>query len=202
MKIFKQKYIIVLSFVLGYFILNAIRIYNYSFIYFETKSDVAIVLGAGTKDGELSPIFKERINHSIYLYKKGVVDKIIFTGGIGKGQMQSDSKIAKSYALNMKVHEKDILIEEKSLYTIENIIEAKRIMDSVELETALLVSDPIHMKRSIMLANYYNIKSKSSPTQTTMYKSFIPKMKQLIYETFFFSLREPTSVFYKRNKLE
>ncbi|MBO0592240.1 YdcF family protein [Cellulophaga sp. E16_2] len=175
--------------------LNSVRIYNYSFEYNEHKSDVAIVLGAGTNNGKLSPVFKERINHSVLLYNKGIVEKIILTGGFGKGQKQSDSKTAKYYAIENGIPENKIIVEEKSKYTTENIEQSKQIMDSLGIKNALLVSDPIHMKRAMKIAKYYGIDCNPSPTKTTMYKSTYPKTKQLLYETFYFSLREPLSIF-------
>jgi len=195
MKFKKKKYIILLGILFSYFAINSVRIYNYSFEYYENESDVAIVLGAGTNDGKLSPVFRERINHSILLYEKEVVDKIIFTGGFGKGQKQSDSQTAKNYALANGIPENDIFIEEASNYTIENLKQSKQIMDSLGFTNALLVSDPIHMKRAMKLAKYYEIDCEPSPTKTTMYKSAKTKVKQLLYETFYFSLREPISVF-------
>lgn len=195
MKLNKNIYIFLLGILLSYFFINSIRIYNYSFKYYENESDVAIVLGAGTIDGKLSSVFKERINHSIFLYQKKVVDKIIFTGGFGKGQKQSDSQTAKKYALENGIPENDILIEEQSNYTIENLKQAKQIMDSMEFTNALLVSDPLHMKRAMKLAKYSIINCRPSPTKTTMYKSVKTKSKQLLYETFYFSLREPISLF-------
>ncbi|HIP48293.1 MAG TPA: YdcF family protein [Lutibacter sp.] len=195
MKLNKKKYIILLGILLSYFVINSVRIYNYSLEYYENESDVAIVLGAGTNDGKLSPVFKERINHSILLYQKEVVDKIIFTGGFGKGQKQSDSQTAKNYALGNGIPENDIFIEEESNYTIENLKQSKQIMDSLGFTNALLVSDPIHMKRAMKLAKYYEIDCRPSPTKTTMYKSAKTKVRQLLYETFYFSLREPISVF-------
>ena len=191
----KRKYIILLGVILGYFILNSIRIYTYSSVYFENKSDVAIVLGAGTSESKLSPVFRERINHSLLLYKKGVIDKIIFTGGFGKGQKESDSQVAKNYSLKKGVPKENIIIEDKSQFTIENISESKLIMDSIGAKTALIISDPLHMKRAVLIAKSYGIDCKPSPTQTTMYKSTYPKTKLLLYETLFFSLREPLSIF-------
>jgi uncharacterized SAM-binding protein YcdF (DUF218 family) len=85
---------------------------------------------------------------------------------------------------------KDILVEKKSRYTIENLIEAKKIMDSLNYKSALIISDPLHMKRSIELAKKLKIVCKPSPTKTTMYKSFVSKSKSLIYETFYFTLGE------------
>jgi uncharacterized SAM-binding protein YcdF (DUF218 family) len=171
---------------------NAIKIYQYAFEYSEKKSDVAIVLGAGTNKGKLSPVFTERINHSIYLYQKELIKKIIFTGGKGANQTLSDSQIAKKYAIEQGVPSNDILIEEHSAYTYENLAEAKLIMDSLHFSTALIVSDPIHMKRAMELAVLAKIECESSPTKTSMYKSTLPKLKFLVYETFFYTLGKLT----------
>ena len=191
----KKKYIILFGLIIGYFLFNSIRIYNYSFVYYQNKSDVAIVLGAGTNDGKLSPIFKERINHSILLYNKGIVDKIIITGGFGKGQKQSDSRTGKYYAIEKGIPKENIIIEEKSKYTTENLEQSRQIMDSLGMKSALIVSDPLHMKRAIILAKIYEIDCKPSPTKTTMFKSTYFKAMQLLYETFYFSLSEPISIF-------
>jgi len=185
----KNKIFFIFTFsILCYFIFNGYKIYSYSFNYSEQKSDVGIVLGAGTSDNNLSPVFKERVNHVIYLYNKGIISKIIFTGGFGENQTNSDSEVAKTYTLKQDVPNKDILIETKSKYTFENIHEAKILMDSLNLKTALLISDPFHMKRSMDLAANLNIDSQSSPTKTSLYKSFFPKLKSLFHETFYYTL--------------
>jgi uncharacterized SAM-binding protein YcdF (DUF218 family) len=185
----KKRLLYVLSLlILGNFLLNAINIYRYSSSYSEHKSDVVIVLGAGTSNGIVSPIFRERINHGIYLYNKQLVKKIIFTGGFSEGNKQSDSQLAKMYALKKGIPSNDILIEERSRFTIENLRESKLIMDSLGLKTALIVSDPLHMKRSITLAVNQKINCRPSPTKTSRYKSLAPKIKSLIYEAFYYSL--------------
>lgn len=56
------------------------------------KTDVAVVLGAAIWDDEPSPVFRERINHSIWLYENDYVDKIIFTGGKGIGGISMQSQ--------------------------------------------------------------------------------------------------------------
>lgn len=173
-------------------IFNTFSIYNYSKVYSEKKSDFAIVLGAGTSNGVLSPVFKERINHGIYLFKKGTVDKIIFTGGTGEGQKFSDSKIARVYAIKNGIPSQDIFIEESSRYTHENLVQAKSIIDSLNISSALIVSDPLHMKRSMAIAQSIGMNCESSPTKTSMYKSTLPKFKSLLYETFFYTLGKLT----------
>jgi uncharacterized SAM-binding protein YcdF (DUF218 family) len=190
----KPKYILhcVTNLIVIYFILNAVRIYHYSFNYSEDISDAAIVLGAGSGNGKISPVFRERVNHSIYLYNKNRVKAIILTGGYGANQKQSDSEVAKKYLLSQGIPEHIIYIEKKSKYTIENLIEAKHIMDSLRFKSALIVTDPLHMKRSVDLAKKLNINCQPSPTKTTMYRSLLPKTKSLMYETLFYSLGEIT----------
>jgi len=168
--------------------INAIRIYNYSNEYYEDKSDVAIVLGAGTNNGEPSAILRERINHSLNLYKAGIVNYIIFTGGYGKGHKESDSEIAKNYALRNGIPEEDIFIEEESTITFTNLSYSKIIMDSLNISTALVVTDPLHMKRSVAMAKKLEINCKPSPTPTSMYKSQKTKFRSLFYESFFYNL--------------
>lgn len=191
-RIIKRVATIILVLLLAYFVFNAIIIYNYSSNYSEKKSDVAIVLGAGTSNGKLSPIFIERINHAIYLYNNNRVQYIILTGGYGKGQTLADSEVAKSYTLAQGVPDEATYIDTKSQYTIENLEESKRIMDSLNLNSALIVSDPLHMKRSMVMAKNLKMEYNPSPTKTTRYKSFFPKLKSLIYESFFYSIAQLT----------
>lgn len=113
---------------------------------------------------------------------------ILFTGGIGKKETISDSKSAMLYAIKKGVPKKNILIEEKSTITYENLKEAYQIMKSKNLNTALVVSDPIHMKRAIKISNRIGIRCKPSPTQTTMYKSWKTKIPFLLYESFFYNI--------------
>ena len=56
------------------------------------------------------------------------------------------------------VPKESIMIEEKSTITYENLKEANQIMKSKHLKTALIVSDPIHMKRAIKISKKMGIK--------------------------------------------
>lgn len=165
---------------------NAMSIWNYSKTDEKSVADAAIVLGAGADDGGVSPVFRERINHGIWLYQNEYVDKIILTGGYGEGNDHSDAYIAREYALTQGVPETDILLEEKSTITQENIENAKAIMYDNAYKTAILVSDPLHMKRAMLMAEDYGITAYSSPTPTTMYKSTKNKLAFLAREVFFY----------------
>ena len=90
---------IIILLLISYVIYVTIDIYLYANTNEITKSDAAIVLGAGVWGNKPSPVFEERIRHGIWLYRNGYVKKLIFTGGTGKNNVRSDSSIAKSYAV-------------------------------------------------------------------------------------------------------
>lgn len=174
-----QLFLLLLLLWFGY---NAISIRYYSKHFYDRPSDVAIVLGAGTNDGKLSRVYEERVLHAINLLKAEKVRKIIFTGGFGEGQALSDSQAAKAYALQHDVSAEQILIEETSTITFENIYYAKKIMEENDFSTALIISDPYHMKRSMAMCDVIGVEALPSPTPTSMYQSRKVKFKFLMKE--------------------
>lgn len=165
---------------------NAIIIWKYGNLDEKCPADAAIILGAAADQGELSPVFRERVNHGIWLYQNGYVEKLIMTGGYGAGNPCSDSYIAKQYAESQGIPGEDILYEEKSTITQENLRYAKEIMIEENLSSAILVSDPLHMKRAMAMAKDHGISAYSSPTPTTMYKSLKTRIAFLGREVFFY----------------
>ncbi|MGO4890578.1 YdcF family protein [Anaerobacillus sp. MEB173] len=151
-----------------------------------TKADAAIVLGAAAWGDEPSPVFRERINHSIWLYENGYVDKIIFTGGKGEGDKYSESEVARKYALKHHVRGEDIFIETKSKITEENFKYAKEIGFANNLKTFIIVSDPLHMKRATLIAKNFGMEVYSSPTPSSAYQSKGSKIPFFCRELFFY----------------
>lgn len=167
--------------------LNAALIYQYS-LRDETRSaDCAIVAGAGVSASQPSPVFQARLNHAADLYQQGYVQKVILTGGVSSGNTLSDAAVARAYLLAKGVNENAILIEEKSRVTRENFRYARQIMTAQRLHTALLVSDPLHMKRAMLIAHDEGIAAWSSPTPTTRYRSFKARLFFLSREAFYYS---------------
>ncbi|WP_342835345.1 YdcF family protein [Priestia sp. SB1] len=150
------------------------------------KADAAIVLGAAAWGDKPSPVLRERVNHSIWLYKHSYVKKIIFTGGRGEGAAYSESEVAKQYAMDKGIPEIDILIETQSKITEENLEYAFNVSREHNLKTFILVSDPLHMKRSTVMAHNLGLAVNSSPTQTSVYKSFKSKTLFFFRELFFY----------------
>lgn len=178
--------LLVVSLIILSAIITAVSIAQYGKLDEKAHCDVAIILGAATSGEKVSPVYRERINHGIWLFENGYVDYLILTGGVGKGNEKSDAYVAKQYAIEKGVPEQVILIEEKSKITEENLEYAKEIMDAFSMDTAIIVSDPLHMKRAMLMAKDYGIEACSSPTPTTMYKSAKTQIPFLAREVFFY----------------
>lgn len=154
----------------------------------DKPADVAIVLGAAVWGDVPSPVFEERIKHSIDLYQNGIVKKLIFTGGFGEGDSFAESEAARSYALTQGVPEEAILVEAFSTVTFENLIEAQKLMEANDFKTAVLVSDPLHMYRSVDMAQDLGMDVYTSPTPTSRYRTWRSKTGSLVYEAFFYTV--------------
>lgn len=149
------------------------------------QADVAIVLGAAVWHDEPSPVFEGRLDYAITLYEQGYVDQLIFTGGMARGDELAESEVAREYALSKGVKTTDIQIETVSTITEENLQEAKRIMVEHQFNTALIISDPLHMKRAMIIAKHNEIEAYTAPTPFTQYKSLRSKVPFLLREVFY-----------------
>ena len=165
---------------------TAARIYSYSSVAVDKQADAAVVLGAAVWSQNVSPVFRERINHAVDLYRKGKVRKLIFTGGQGNSNEPTEAAAASSYAQANGIPIQDILVEQKSHTTFENIVNAKQLADANSLKTVLIVSDPMHMKRAMTMARDVGLRAYPSPTPTTRYVGWRTQMSELARETFYY----------------
>ena len=165
---------------------SASSIYLYASTTNNIKADAAIVLGAAVWGEEPSPVFRERINHAINLYKNRYVKTIMFTGGVGETNEPVEAIVGKNYALMQQVKAADILTETQSRTTHQNLKKALEVAKAHQLTKFLIVSDPLHMKRAVLMARALGMHAHSSPTPTTRYRSFHSQMEFLSRETYFY----------------
>ena len=172
-----------------------VSIYTYGDKDERIKADAIIVLGAAVYYDKPSPVFLERINHGIWLYQNGFAGKLIFTGGQSSEDIVSEAVAAQAVAISRGVLACDICIDDQSTITQDNLYNAKQIMFENGLSSAILVSDPLHMKRSMLIGKNLGLLLYPSPTPTTRYVSLREKSIFLSREVFFYVGYEIYSVF-------
>ena len=163
-------------------------IYFYGYQRTVQKASAAIVLGASVWGNEPSPVFQERINHAIELYNNNQVEMIILTGGSAVPNEPADSIIAKNYVVKKGVPEPDILTETQSRTTFQNLYYAKQEAEAYKLKSFIIVSDPLHLKRAVVMGEDLGMIVYASGTPTTRYQSLKSQLEFLSRETFFYGL--------------
>ena len=120
--------------------------------------DVGIVLGGfsnfNVTDDRLN--FNEagnRLVDAVVLYKKGLVRKILITGGDGNllGKKSPEAEKTEPFLLLMGVRQEDILLENASRNTHENALFSKQLFDNQQLinPKTLLITSAYHIPRAL-----------------------------------------------------
>lgn len=173
--------------IFAWLVVVGVMIWNFGGKDHSTSSDCIIVLGAAVHGDQPSPVFEERIKHAIGLFQRSEASTIIFTGGYGDGVSYAESEVGASYAIAEGVSKAAILTETQSRTTHQNLAEAKKLMDSAGLKSAIIVSDPLHLKRASVMAGELGISAVTSPTPTSRYRSLRTKLGFLLREVYFYN---------------
>lgn len=185
-RFFIRASVTLMGIVLIYTMYVGCTIWKYGQRNMNLPSDAAIVLGAAVWDKSPSPVFQGRIDHAIWLYEQQLVTKLIFTGGRGSEGEPAESEVARQYAIAHGVPESDILIEAKSTITEQNLSYAKEIGEKAGLSSYLIVSDPLHMKRAMMMAEDMKLQANPSPATESAYRTLTSKIPFLFREVFYY----------------
>ncbi|MGC1243374.1 MAG: YdcF family protein [Chryseosolibacter sp.] len=95
----------------------------------------------------------DRVIHTVQLYKLGLVEKILVSGGSGRlvdiGEREAD-KFKEAMVL-MGVPDSVILLENQTRNTHESAVAVQKIMNSLAYESSdcLLITSAFHMRRSL-----------------------------------------------------
>lgn len=126
----------------------------------------------------------DRLIQCVELYKKGKIKKILITGGSGLLWVQKykEADLLKNVMLNMGIPEADIISENISKNTRENIIYTGKILkNNFKGKTILVITSGYHMRRTLACfkkeginAVPYSVDQYSGRWQWTPDKTIIP----------------------------
>ncbi len=132
------------------------------------RSDVIVVLGAGTRDdGTPNRAQTRRTRHAIALYQRGFAPYLLCTGGYTNNHPRTEAQTCVDLALQLGVPAEAILREDVSTTTLENAAEAQKVMTTKGLMSAIIVTDDFHLFRSEWLFHAYGVSVTLSPAQAT-----------------------------------
>lgn len=153
----------------------------YSMIYqllpVKKKIDYIIILGAGLNGEELTPLLKSRVDKALqYQEKQEEAIKFVFSGGQGEDEVISEARAMGNYARRMGISEAQIIEEDKSRTTLENMKFSKiKIMNDYSGQGKPLIlfsTSNYHVLRGAIYARKAKLKATGIGAPTSFY--FLP----------------------------
>ena len=135
-----------------------------------------IVLGCQVKNGKVSPLLARRVDRAIDVYYRQKDEaeppKILLSGGKGQNETCAEAEAMRVYALEKGVPDEHLLLEIKSVSTMENMKFSKEIMDedsNGKPYRAIYVTSNFHLLRAGIFAKKAGLKIDGIGAKTAFY---------------------------------
>ena len=149
------------SFIIFYisFLFLSYLIYTLIILILPRRSDFnyVIVLGSGLIDGDkVSRLLADRLDKGILVYENSSTScKIIVSGGQGPDEKIPEALAMKNYLLEKGIREPDIIMEDKSKDTMENLANCQKIIKKQKgSQHTAVVTSGYHTLRAMIYARH------------------------------------------------
>lgn len=126
-----------------------------------------VVLGAAQYNGRPSPVLEARLEHALALFQDGLAPAIVVTGGIGRGDRESEAAVARRWLVARGVPADVVVVRPEGSTTAASIRALATWADDQGINDVLLVSDPFHTARLRREASRAGLRGWTSPTRTS-----------------------------------
>jgi SanA protein len=117
---------------------------------------VAIVFGAGLRrNGEASPVLRDRVETAAHLYQQGKVDKLLMSGD-NRFVEYNEPEAMRQYALTLGIPDEAIVLDYAGRSTYDTCYRASAIF---QVDSAILVTQNFHLPRALFLCNTLGVES-------------------------------------------
>ena len=145
---------------------------------FPGKLDYVVVLGAGLIGDKVTPLLASRIEKGIAIYQKHPGSKLIMSGGQGPDELMAEGQAMANYAFEQGIPVEDIVIENQSTNTEENLKFSYALMKPGS--RFALVTNYYHVFRALLLAQQLKIKCIGYGAKTRFYFSLNAFIREFV----------------------
>lgn len=176
-------------FILFIFLFLAFTLYSLMYLWLPTKKDYdyIIIHGSGLMNGDqVTPLLMSRIDKAVLAYQQADKEnvKLIASGGQGHDESISEALAIKRALLDKGINEEDILLEDQSTTTYENLLNSKNL--TPEGSKYLFVTNNYHVLRTSIMARKLKMKGEGLGSHTAGYylpsafiREFVAILKQM-----------------------
>ena len=120
-----------------------------------TSSDCILVLGAGIRRNNPSPMLEDRLKTAIELYNQGIAPKILVSGD-HEHDDYDEVNVMKNYLKENGIPSEDIFMDHAGLSTYDSIYRAKKIFTANKI---IIVTQKYHLYRALYISKTVNLNS-------------------------------------------
>jgi uncharacterized SAM-binding protein YcdF (DUF218 family) len=192
----KPKFIVKLIKFMFIFLLGSFIIIEGLIVYHGSKSDSTevdylVVLGAGLWGETPSLTLRQRLDESLEFIKKNPDIKVVLSGGMGPGETITEAEAMRRYLVERGVDERQIIKEDKSTSTKENLKFTRELLRKIDNRENLkikIITTNFHMFRSKLLAksNGFEVYGQPAPIHPLLVPAYYIREYMAIIKSFVF----------------
>jgi uncharacterized SAM-binding protein YcdF (DUF218 family) len=129
-----------------------VRMFTFGPTRYDRRAACAIVLGARVwNDGTPSDALADRVDEAVHLYKNGLTQKLVMSGGVEPENGLSEAEVMRRRATAEGVRDEDVLLDEAGVDTASTVRNSAALMRREGFASALVVTHYYHEPRVKML---------------------------------------------------
>ena len=126
-------------------------------------ADVILILGSAVWPNEQpSPSLRARTERAIELYQHGYAPYLLLSGGLGRYPPE-EAEVMRRLAVEAGIPQEALILDQEAHSTWESMEQAQEILEQQGWQTAIIVSDPFHIQRALLMAREVGIEAYGSP---------------------------------------
>lgn len=127
------------------------------------NGDAIVVLGAAQLNGRPGDVLQARLEEALRIYQLGIAPTIITVGANAPGDRTTEAASGKTWLVSQGVARKHIIALEVGRDTYVSTKSYAEKMKEGNLKNVIIVTDPYHCKRAMVMANDQGLTSSCSP---------------------------------------
>ena len=117
--------------------------------------DCILILGAGIRGNNPSPMLEDRLLTGATIYKKNISNKIIVSGDHSE-EYYDEVNVMKNYLKEQNISSKDIFMDHAGFSTYDSIYRAKEIFKAKKI---IIVTQKYHLYRALYIAKELDLEA-------------------------------------------
>ncbi|HUR17815.1 MAG TPA: YdcF family protein [Acidimicrobiales bacterium] len=155
------------AFLMLYLVVTFVQVWQASGRDQARPAQAIVVFGAAQYNGRPSPVLRARLDQALSLYRRGLADKVVVTGGRRSGDRFTEAVVSAGYLRKRGVPETAILREVSGRSSWQSLASAAHFLKRHDppITDVLLVSDGYHAARITAIAKELGLRAHTSPVK-------------------------------------